>query len=1027
MKRAAIIKKLIFFFSLLCLLNFFLTAQELSFRHLDANDGLPSNNVSITEFDNNGSLWFSTGEAINLFDGNSITSFYWKSYPVFPPREHSFFSIDSKNRVWLGYGAFLVLIDEKRQPRRYTIADSIKDLSISYVFEVSGLGMVATTNKGTFYTKDINKNWERFPWFDGLISNQSIYLVNQFDSTTYIFKLKDKLLVVDFSNKKILLDMIIPGALEGCRLNKDEILVGVRNNWVLHKISLSQKKIIKTYSDYHDQAGNPIMAKLQSIALAANDKIYIATQFRGLIEFDLQQEKFYVHTHDAMSDQSISTDNLRYLATNNDGYLAVSSRAGINIANVLQTSITSKENFKELNGNIIDEGAIGIVEDRWGKLWITTQSKLFTWDRKSNVAKTIFNVKDFSADAASGILPGIPEVDNDGKIWIPYNGFGILVYSDDGKIIKVLKRDNIFSEAQQKIATTRVLRKNKDGRLFAGSERGVFIIDPKNYSIDTITLKPLLDQMDAKRVVDIMPENNIVWVTTSPFGCIWKYDLATKSIRKYAEKDGVPSPRNYMLAKDSDGNVYAGNYSGISVIDKDGKLSTINESTGLTDHRVESIINDDRGYLWIANTNVLIRYDPSTKKFDYFNEQNGVTKSGFAAVSALHSTNRELIFGTNQGILVVHPDLVKYNPQPTRFTIYKVNTDNSMEQCRKDEKFILPYSNAKISFTYINSDLITGDRIFYRYKMEGLDTNWSAPTRNHLIAYNLRPGGYTFRMQASFNETGWVELADSVQIKVKAPFWQQWWFYVLIGLLAVGTTMAVYRSVQASKEQKRKLDELNRLMNESRLMAIRAQMNPHFIFNSLNAIQECIVMQDFDAAYQYLSKFSKLLRQVLNNSEKNFVPLKDEIEVNELYLELESLRFKKSFNFSMTVDERIDAETIKFPSLMLQPFIENAIWHGLMHKQGEKKLDISFLMVNQHLECVIEDNGIGREKSAEIKKNKLGAQYFESKGTQLSSQRIKLLNDTGYTGAAIEIDDLKENGMAKGTRVTLKIPLDNKN
>jgi len=317
------------------------------------------------------------------------------------------------------------------------------------------------------------------------------------------------------------------------------------------------------------------------------------------------------------------------------------------------------------------------------------------------------------------------------------------------------------------------------------------------------------------------------------------------------------------------------------------------------------------------------------------------------------------------------------------------------------------------------------DRIFYRYKMEGLDTSWSSPTRNHLIAYNLRPGSYNFHMQASINETGWIELPASVNIKVKAPFWQQWWFSFLIGLLTVGTTIIIYKSVQSSKKQKQKLDELNRLMNESRLMAIRAQMNPHFIFNSLNAIQESIVMQDFDTAYQYLSKFSKLLRQVLNNSEKNFITLKDEIEVNQLYMELESLRFKKSFSHTVTVSENMDTETIRFPSLLLQPFIENAIWHGLMHKQGEKKLNITFSLQNNHLVCIIEDNGIGRDRSAEIKKKKLGAQLFESKGTKLSGQRIHLLNETGHTKANIRIEDLKnENGNALGTKVILDIPLD---
>jgi len=439
------------------------------------------------------------------------------------------------------------------------------------------------------------------------------------------------------------------------------------------------------------------------------------------------------------------------------------------------------------------------------------------------------------------------------------------------------------------------------------------------------------------------------------------------------------------------------------------------------------VIADDLGYMWMTNTGTLIRYDPLKNHFDYFNEQHGINKTGFLITPACKTIGGELIFGLNRGIIIVDPRQVNPRQQPVRFSICRINTDNTIEFPSPLGAMDLPYNNAKISFGYLTSDLISSGRLFYRYKMDGIDEAWSTPTKNHLIAYNLRPGKYRFQMQASYNETNWIDFPNAVSIEVAAPFWQQWWFYAMIGLIAVSVTVIVYKFVQSSKTQKRKLNELNRMMNESRLMAIRAQMNPHFIFNSLNAIQECIVMQDFDTAYQYLSKFSKLLRQVLNNSEKNFVPLKDEIEVNELYLELESLRFKKSFNFSIMVDEKIDPETIAFPSLMLQPFIENAIWHGLMHKQGEKKLDISFDLVNQHLECVIEDNGIGRERSAVIKKNKLGAQYFESRGTKLSGQRIKLLNETGYAGAAIQIYDLQENGEAKGTRVILKIPLHHQN
>jgi LytS/YehU family sensor histidine kinase len=266
---------------------------------------------------------------------------------------------------------------------------------------------------------------------------------------------------------------------------------------------------------------------------------------------------------------------------------------------------------------------------------------------------------------------------------------------------------------------------------------------------------------------------------------------------------------------------------------------------------------------------------------------------------------------------------------------------------------------------------------------------------------------------------------QSFRFTIRPPFWQTWWFRLsVIAVIALLSILLFRRRIASFKARA----AIRQQMAELEAKAIRAQMNPHFIFNSLNAIQESIVLNDYDTSYQYLSRFSKLLRLVLNNSEKNLIPLRDEIEMNRHYLELESLRFKHSFNYTITIDDTIDPDMTLFPSLMLQPFIENAVWHGLMHKDGEKKLAITFRLRQQQLECIIEDNGIGREKAAMIKKQKLGAQYFESKGTDLARQRMHLLQESGTMEAGLVIEDLKdENNKVLGTRVTIKVPLKERN
>jgi hypothetical protein len=238
------LKWLIFFFSAV----FHLQAQQLAFRHLDVNDGLSSNVVSLVAFDRNGSLWFSTGESINFFDGNNVFPFHWRNNPVFPQAESGFFSVDSYNRVWICYPDRTILINEKRQPEWISIRNSYGQVFPTHCFDINGLGVVAVSGKGTYYSTDIRKPWNRLAWFDSLRAGRSFVFVNRFDSSSVIIKLSNRLLVVNFSLQKIMLDMEHADATEACRLNDDEILVAARNQWRLYRFSLSQQKIIKTYT-----------------------------------------------------------------------------------------------------------------------------------------------------------------------------------------------------------------------------------------------------------------------------------------------------------------------------------------------------------------------------------------------------------------------------------------------------------------------------------------------------------------------------------------------------------------------------------------------------------------------------------------------------------------------------------------------------------------------------------------------------------------------------------------------------------
>ncbi len=220
------------------------------------------------------------------------------------------------------------------------------------------------------------------------------------------------------------------------------------------------------------------------------------------------------------------------------------------------------------------------------------------------------------------------------------------------------------------------------------------------------------------------------------------------------------------------------------------------------------------------------------------------------------------------------------------------------------------------------------------------------------------------------------------------------------------------------------LQAQNRLAEE-KLTALRSQMNPHFIFNCLNSIQQFILTGEVDNANKYLSQFSKLIRLVLQYSENNFISLEEEINMLQLYLSLEKTRFGNSFEYKIFVDEELDTDEIKIPNLMIQPFVENAIWHGLMHKEGDRKIDISFELKNdESIVCIVTDNGIGRKRAAEIRKTKSVEIKHQSKGMQLIKDKIDVLKQQFKSDVLIEIYDVANiDGDVQGTKVLIQLPL----
>ncbi|MEP7263521.1 MAG: tetratricopeptide repeat protein [Bacteroidota bacterium] len=221
-----------------------------------------------------------------------------------------------------------------------------------------------------------------------------------------------------------------------------------------------------------------------------------------------------------------------------------------------------------------------------------------------------------------------------------------------------------------------------------------------------------------------------------------------------------------------------------------------------------------------------------------------------------------------------------------------------------------------------------------------------------------------------------------------------------------------------NEELKKQRNEIERINYQLEMKALRSQMNPHFIFNCLNSLQECILNGDVDKANNYLAKFSRLLRMILESSDEDFIPLSRELEMLDLYLTMEAGRMKGSFQYSVTVDPDIDDEEVGVPSLLLQPLVENAIWHGLAGKPEDRTLKVEIKQQQQHLVCIVEDNGVGRKNHSN------GFRKHQSKGISILTERIRLLNYNHPESSSVVYDDITdEHQLPAGTRVSLQFPV----
>jgi len=671
-----------------------------------------------------------------------------------------------------------------------------------------------------------------------------------------------------------------------------------------------------------------------------------------------------------------------HMALADQGQIWVSTRDGPHILDPLSNSLKrlGQQDFPGLKGrNVIPLG----MDNSHQKAWLHTMDPgaFYEMDLQTRVCRKM-SVKDINHQEITNIYLDPPTISHYKKGLIFLADQGIYTVNSDSAVV------------QQVLAFSYQV-----SNMAVAAEKRIFL---RVYYANT---NLSYYETNGKWVQTATPLDSIEW------SCIY-YDTSNQSywagglkqllhfdknfrlLRRYGEKDGFPGIDVMSIIKDNGGNIWFNN--------SQGHISQVNAKTGILTVLSERDGYNKQNFLW---------------QTPHFKDESG-----------------NLYFAGITGIDQVRPGQLDSFPPST---VYLQSLDVNQQPLSPGtgindlETLSLKYFQSLITLETGVIDYFSKGKSSIRYKLEGINDNWHyAPAHYSIRFEKLPPGKYKLVIQASSSGNNFNGPQKSLMILVSPAFWNTWWFRVMASLCLVGAIYGLIRfrvkekfRLQLERSEKDKqLADMRQTTAELEMQALRSQMNPHFIFNSLNSINRFILQNNSTLASEYLTKFSRLVRLILQNSQAHLITLESELESLQLYLELESLRFNYHFGYKISVSPDLDMSVLKIPPLIIQPYAENAIWHGLMHKEEKGRLDIEISQETDYLFLKIADDGVGRKKSADISTQT--ATRHKSMGLQITADRIAMIHLKDSKETAVRVIDLvASDGSAAGTEVIIKIPI----
>ena len=1027
-------KKLLPIYFIYFLLSQNITAQTPHFRNYTVDDGLPSSLVYRAFQDSKGFIWFCTDKGLARFDGYKFEKFTTKN--GLPNNDIWQCAEDSHQRIWfLSYANAFFYFDLK-DGKFHTIMNPYEEYHDAhvwcYVEEPDGTMRVEiSSRKATIYL-DVNKSkivkLKKAPYYDAwkindypLLNNISYRMLSKFhlkDSKNYS-QWHLRAYSEGFQHNLLHKKHIIPDIKRTTNtfwnnavsliFDDDKTIYATRDSITYFKNNRFYSKHIRQFSKFSDD-GLKLILSTGDI----NQKLIVTEQDIFVIDKDQNRN----HKLDFIKDFQLNTlfidsEKNTWLCTKDEGLFLLSNRA-----------INSKT-YSELT----EQSLTSITKDGHGNVWFGAKSgNLFFYDVYGRINQQRFYPvfktpvkKIIASHNTLGVLweqSGFSIIDKNNKnivlptfkyIWtkgllrnqriyhkLSTSKIGIIVYGiktaafTSDSIIIWGSSSNLFQlkiykgyyKIKRLIESTKILAvKQINNQVYAGTNKGVIKVDT-NAIIDKT-----LESLKTKQAILTKPiscfesdNQNALWTGTDGYGI---YRLLENKVTQIPELAGVIV--NHLYFEKENNRLFVSTNEGIFVL----KLTSKN--TDLT-----------------------------------YNIQRISLAQGLPTleVNAVVVRNKELFVATSKGLAVLPlQNMNENNTKSIAMPLLIKNIKINRQDTTISQLYDLNYRQNNFDIDFVALSYKSDKNIKYDYKMlssnDNSDTAWHSVQDLHKEFSLLSPGKYEFSLRAFDIDGNPSKAIEPIIFIINPPFWQMLWFKLLVGLTLFSLIISAFfirtRNIKKKEQEK---TEVNKKFAELELQALQAQMNPHFVFNALSAIQNFILNNNTEEATDYLSRFSRLMRLFLESSRNKYIALSDEKTLLDHYIKLEELRFKDKFSSEIIVHESVSLDT-EIPSMLLQPFVENAINHGLVYKEkNDGLLKIEFSRIENRLICTIEDNGIGRAKAAEIKNKSL--KPYKSRSTEITEERLRSLELIENTKIEILISDkVDKNDTPIGTKVTI--------